>query len=819
MSCSGSTSSQCGKPAVPARLSIKIAGVVFWGVLLVGMLLTLLQVSSLEEEIRGRHVLNTARFTERLEVLAGEGGRTLVEQEAAIRGLLRDYGFLGVVIEEGGRRYRFGETPENADVHRRVLHATHADDRPGEVHAVTLYHQGLSKEIDQRRKLFLIAMGLMFSIFGVVLQRVLDRVLTRPFMGMVETARAFTSGDTGIRFDERREDEFGFLARFFNQALDHLLNQQRELQEALVRVQESEAALFEEKERAEVTLHSIGDAVITTDRAGCIEYLNPVAERLTGWDLKKVRGLPLRQVMRLVNENNRQPVENPVDQCLECGEILELAAHTLLIRENGEEVAIADSAAPIRNRSGDVIGAVMVFHDVGHARKLARQLSYQASHDALTGLYNRREFEERLRQAIEDARKRGTSHAVCYLDLDQFKVVNDTCGHLAGDELLCQLAHLLQGKVRETDVLARLGGDEFGVLLHGCNLEQAARVADELRQVIHEYRYVRDEYSFDVGVSIGVVGVSEQTADLAEVYSAADVACYAAKDAGRNRVHVYQPGDRELERRRGEMRWVARIHQAIDEDRFILYCQALEPLHGEGDEPPHYEVLLRICDDNGREVPPMAFIPAAERYNLMPLIDRWVVERVLGVVAAGQARDREAVWAINISGQSLGDAQLLEYLLEAIGGAGLDGNRLCFEITETAAIANLRRATRFMERLRALGCQFALDDFGSGLSSFAYLKNLEVDYLKIDGSFVRDMCSDPVDYAMVEAISNVGHIMGIRTIAEFVESEEVRLALMEMGVDFAQGYGISPPRRFDEVVAGLQEADDSATVIPFSMSR
>ncbi|MBU2478043.1 MAG: diguanylate cyclase, partial [Gammaproteobacteria bacterium] len=332
-------------------------------------------------------------------------------------------------------------------------------------------------------------MGALFLAFGFILQWILQRVLTRPFLHMVYTAQRFADGSTEARFDERRVDEFGFLGKFFNKALDFLLVQQDELREALNRVRESETALYQEKERAEVTLYSIGDAVITTDESGRVDYFNPVAERLTGWVLENVQGKPLCEVMRLVNENTRETVANPVELCLKCGEILELAEHTLLIRDDGEEVAIADSAAPIRDRAGHIIGAVMVFHDVGHARKLARQLSYQATHDALTGLYNRRAFEEQLKESLESAREEEREHALCYLDLDQFKIVNDTCGHIAGDEMLKQLAHLLQSKVREADVLARLGGDEFGVLLRYCALDQARVIAEDLRRTVRDFRF------------------------------------------------------------------------------------------------------------------------------------------------------------------------------------------------------------------------------------------------------------------------------------------------------------------------------------------
>lgn len=783
------------------RLPLKITGIVFWGMMLVGLLFSLIQLRTLEDQLTGRHTLNADRFsTAIVEHFAAHPEQSPAQARDTIHHLLDELGFTGVTLHMTEGSYRFGETEAGAESHHKaVLDRTMGGAGHGIVR-LQLYHRDIHELMNAKRKELLITMGGLFLAFGFILQWILQRVLTRPFLNMVRTAERFAGGKTEARFDEQRHDEFGFLGKFFNKALDYLLVQQDELREALNRVRESETALYQEKERAEVTLYSIGDAVITTDESGCIDYLNPVAERLTGWSLEDVQGRLISQAMRLVNENSREPVANPVELCLKCGEILELADHTLLIRDDGEEVAIADSAAPIRDRSGSIIGAVMVFHDVGHARKLARQLSYQATHDALTGLYNRRAFEEQLKGALESAREEEREHALCYLDLDQFKVVNDTCGHIAGDEMLKQLAHLLQSKVREADVLARLGGDEFGVLLRYCSLDQAHSVAEDLRRTVRDFRFVCEDHSFETGVSIGVVSVTGQAHTLTEIQSAADVACYAAKEAGRNRVHVYVPDDRELQQRQGEMRWVSRIHKAMAENRFMLYCQPILPVDPHSGLVPHYEFLLRIQGEDGQEVPPMAFIPAAERYNLMPMIDRWVVQNVLRNVAHAMPSLEGVVWTINVSGRSLGDEDFLQMVSDEIEAAEIPGRQICFEITETAAIANLRRAARFIKMLKARGCRFALDDFGSGLSSFAYLKNLEVDYLKIDGGFVRDIATDPIDRAMVEAINSVGHVMRIRTIAEFVENQDILAVLRELGVDYAQGYGIARPQPFDELL-------------------
>jgi len=559
-----------------------------------------------------------------------------------------------------------------------------------------------------------------------------------------------------------------------------------------------ESDLFHEKERAEVTLHSIADAVITTDTQGMVDYLNPVAQLLTGWNAADAQGMPLAKVFDAVAEATGESMGDALGQGALDAQAVGTEQYATLHAKDGSSVSVEQGAAPIRDFNGQVIGSVLVFRDVTRSRELALQLTWAASHDALTGLINRREFERRLAQLLETARIEHKQHAVLYLDLDQFKMVNDTCGHMAGDELLRQLTTTLEKKVRESDTLARLGGDEFGVLLEGCPLERAAAIADALRTAITEFRFVWQDKVFENGVSIGVVAITEHSESTARIMSAADSACYVAKDQGRNRVHVSHADDSELSLRQGEMQWVQRISRALAEDRLRLYYQAIAPLFPEpcpveGCAPAeHYEVLLRMVDESGKVVPPMAFIPAAERYNMMPAIDRWVIRTALDYLAT-KGTSPGSTCSINLSGQSLGDEQMLEYIVGQLEDSGVAPECICFEITETAAIANLTRATRFMQVLKGMGCRFSLDDFGSGMSSFGYLKHLRVDYLKIDGSFVRDMVEDEVDHAMVEAINRIGHVMGIRTIAEFVENDAILDRLRTMGVDFAQGYGIHKP--------------------------
>jgi diguanylate cyclase (GGDEF)-like protein/PAS domain S-box-containing protein len=557
----------------------------------------------------------------------------------------------------------------------------------------------------------------------------------------------------------------------------------------------AETRVFEEKERAQVTLQSIGDGVITTDAEGRVDYINPVAQELAGLEIRNARGKPIDKIMTIINEHTRASVENPVLRCLKEGRVIALAENSVLINHQGIEIAIQDSAAPIRDRIGNIIGAVMVFHDVSKEARLFRQLSYQASHDALTGLINRREFENRLVAALDNAcGQNGHAHALLYFDLDQFKVVNDTFGHTAGDELLRQVSELVQSNIRSTDVLARLGGDEFGILLERCTEERAIEVAEAIRSAVEAFRFAWQDACTSIRCSIGVVMVNKDSPSVASVMSSADVACYSAKDMGRNQVHLYQDSDASV--RHEEMKWVSRITSAVEDNRFELFYQ---PIIGIGSNAVgargHYELLLRMRGDHGKIVGPDQFIPAAERYNLMSMLDRWVIRETLSQLADRNHDSEQARFtlAINLSGTSLSEDRFLEFVIDELKRQRLPQGAICFEITETAAISNLARVIHFMQTLRKLGCKFSLDDFGSGLSSFTYLKNLPVDYLKIDGQFIRNVAEDSVDESMVRAISQVGRAMGIATIAERVESKKVLDKLGDLGIEFAQGFFIARP--------------------------
>jgi diguanylate cyclase (GGDEF)-like protein len=436
---------------------------------------------------------------------------------------------------------------------------------------------------------------------------------------------------------------------------------------------------------------------------------------------------------------------------------------------------------------------VLVFHDVTEAREATRKLAYQATHDTLTGLINRREFERQIEDALQDAKARGTDNAFCYMDLDQFKVVNDTCGHIAGDGLLIELATLLRHRVRETDTVARLGGDEFGILMRNLPLNEARALAEDIRNRIRDYRFLWEGQTFEVGISIGVVPIRPDTPAAADIFSNADIACFVAKDKGRNQIHVSSMDDVEQARRHLEMQWSVRIPSALENDRFVLHCQKIYPLDADSTEAPRCELLVRMLDEDGTLILPGRLIPAAERFRHMPDIDRWVIHNALALIARHGARMGLAAYAINLSGQSLGQEDLLDFVKREILRSGVKPSLVTFEITETAAIRNVSHAARFMTELKKMGCQFALDDFGSGLSSFGYLKMLPVDYLKIDGSFVRNMVHDEHDHSIVVAITQIAKTLKIGCVAECVENEATLLALKEIGVDYGQGNFLHRP--------------------------
>lgn len=582
----------------------------------------------------------------------------------------------------------------------------------------------------------------------------------------------------------------GALARAVRHAVEIATQQRRRLA--------AEQALFAEKERAQVILRSIVEGVVSTDAAGLVMFINPAAEALTGWSLEESVGRPLAEVMEIVDETSGEPVRSAFDHCRASGEPVSAGDDVTLLSRHGQRYALHQSVAPIRGLDNYISGYVVVFSDVTEARRLAKRLSYQATHDSLTGLVNRAEFERRLDRLLrptEGAALAG-DHAVCFLDLDHFKVVNDTCGHLAGDDLLQRVAEALRSRVRSRDTVARLGGDEFGILMEHCSIQQATRIGESLRRAVAGLRFARDGRVFRVGASIGLAAVSPGLATRTEVLRAADHACYSAKEAGRDRVRVFDRTDSETRRRLGDMEWLGRLQHALQEGRFSFRYQPIVPLLDEvSDHGEHFELLLRLRDDSGDLVAPGGFLPAAERYGMATMIDRWVVSSALAWLREHPAvLDSLYLCNINLSGRSLTDADFLGHVLQALGHTRIPPGKICFEITETSAIASLDSATQFIAGLSAHGCSFALDDFGSGLSSFGYLRSLAVDFVKIDGSLVHTMVTNPASSAMVASIAQIGRAMGKRVVAEWVEDDATLHQLKALGVHYGQGHWIASPR-------------------------
>jgi len=551
----------------------------------------------------------------------------------------------------------------------------------------------------------------------------------------------------------------------------------------------------ERSEPQALALSSLSEAIIATDKDGRIDYMNPAAEQLTGSTADAAAGKLLEEIVSLVDETDRRLLSDPVHQALTTGAAVNLSRRALMLsRANGSERSIELSASPMRNSARELVGAVAILHDVTELRGLTRQMSYQATHDALTGLVNRREFERRLEEGIESGHRGDGQHVLAYLDLDRFKLVNDTSGHLAGDGMLREVAKLLRDAVRDSDTVGRLGGDEFGILLVGCPLEKARQIADDVCRAVGDHRFVWRDKIYNIGASIGLVEISRESGTLEEMLVAADTACYVAKKQGSGRVVVYSARDEALARHTGEIQWLQRLQSALKENRFHLYQQVIVPAEGE-DGGPAMEVLLRLQDESGHDLPPAEFMRAAERYRLMGLVDRWVVQTTLSALGRGAisvAPERSV--AINISGQTLGDVQFLEFVVECLDSTGVTPGQVCFEIAESAVIANLDHARRFVGVLHGMGCQFALDDFGSGVGSFSNLKTLPLDYLKIDGSFIRNLARDSVNQAMVTAMIKLARTLNFKVIAEQVEDSDAEEAARRMGVDYLQGYAIGRPQ-------------------------
>jgi diguanylate cyclase (GGDEF)-like protein/PAS domain S-box-containing protein len=542
-------------------------------------------------------------------------------------------------------------------------------------------------------------------------------------------------------------------------------------------------------------LDALGDGVITTDAEGRIAYVNKAGEGLIGRPAADALGRTLPEVIDLVQEGDRKSLGDPVRQCLSTGGRVHVGRRGMVVSGEAEgERSIELTVSPLRDAEGELTGTVVGLRDVSDLRGLTRQMSYQASHDALTGLVNRREFERRLQEALESAHGAGQRHVLCYLDLDRFKAVNDECGHTAGDSMLREVAALIKDAVRDSDTVGRLGGDEFGILLVGCPLEKARQIADDVVRAVADYRFVWKDKIFNIGVSVGLVEISRESGSIEDLIGAADSACYVAKQQG-GHVHVYSARDEAQARSRGEIHWLQQLQSALKEGRFELHSQPIAPVDGQPVSGPGLEILLRLKDESGVSVAPGEFMKAAERYRLMPHVDRWVVQTALAALGRGAVKlPSGRSMCINLSGQTLGDSAFLEFVVDCLDRTGVAPDRICFEVTENSVITNIEHARRFIGVLHGMGCQFALDDFGRGLSSFANLKNLSLDYVKIDGYFIRNLASDTVNQAMVTAMIKLARSLNFRVIAEHVEDMSALESARRMGVDFVQGFQVGRPQ-------------------------
>jgi len=566
---------------------------------------------------------------------------------------------------------------------------------------------------------------------------------------------------------------------------------------ALEMLPNPEKDLAPARPRAMVTLDAMGESVITVDASGAIDYVNHSAETLLGQTFDQVVGKSFADVASLVDESDRRSLGDPVRKALATGGRVTMGKRAVLVPTNGAlERSVEISVTPLKSETQSTNGLVLVMHDTSELRGLTRQMTYQASHDALTGLVNRREFERRLREAMDAAQTGEAAHALCYLDLDRFKVVNDTCGHTAGDNMLREVATIIKDSVRDSDTAGRIGGDEFALLLVGCPLEKARQIADDVVRSINDYRFVWKDKIFNIGVSIGLVEIGRGGGSIEDVMNSADSACYVAKKQGGVHVHVYSAREEATARHSGEIHWLQKLQSALRDNKFELYYQPIVPAHSTVERGPAIEVFVRLEAEDGQpSVPPGEFIRAAERYRLMPHVDRWVVQAVLSALGRGGMRvpPGRSV-AINISGQTLGDSEFLEFVVECFDHTGANPADICFEVTESAVVANLDHARRFIAVLHGMGCEFALDDFGSGLSSFSTLKTLPMDYLKIDGSFIGNLAADTVNQAMVSAMIELSRSLNFRIVAEQVEDQLSLDTVKEMGIDFVQGFIIARPQ-------------------------
>lgn len=628
--------------------------------------------------------------------------------------------------------------------------------------------------------------GVLYATLAIVIGGFLawwmGQNLTKRIYHLIAITKKVRLGERDISFETGSKDELQELAHNFAEMLKVL--------------QTSESMLFNAKEEAEIILKSIGDAVIVIKPNGKVSYMNPVAEVLTGWSRNRAFNQHIDDIMHIFSDEDKSPLKNPAFLALQSGEPINVFNQSTLINRHGDSYSIEDSAAPIIDKDGSIVGAVIVLHDATEQRALQKKLKWQATHDSLTQLSNRQAFENKLDELIELSNQNPHQpNTLIYIDLDQFKVVNDTVGHTAGDQLLRQISIALSKSIDADTFLARIGGDEFAILLQNRDIAFAEKLAQSLLKSIANQRLYWENKAFDIGASMGIAAIHKALNKTA-ILSRADIACYLAKDKGRNRIQTYIENDESLESGKRMLDRVQEIKEALNENRLVLFGQVLTPLQRQ-EEKIHLEILVRMVDKHGEMVPPSQFLPAAERFNLMPLIDSAVIHQSIQWLKSHH-RNVELI-NINISGQSLADRQFNDQLIQTLELNHTLNTKICFEITETVAITQIGDAIEFLTRIKTFGCKLALDDFGSGFSSFSWLKNLPVDYVKIDGAFIKDVLNDPIDAAMVRAIKELGDTMNIQSIAEFVESQEIANWLLETGIDYAQGFHFHKPEPLEKL--------------------
>jgi len=625
---------------------------------------------------------------------------------------------------------------------------------------------------------------LILAIATILIARVFARSVTRPIVNINDGVKTIKNGDLNYRIPIDFTGELAELARGINNMTSSLETAQANDK------RRAEDELFIEKTKALITLEAIGEGVITTDTNGNITYLNPAAEKLTGFTNKYAFNKPLSDIFKIKHEYNDSFTNYPILDCIEHSKKIHHEVGFILYCDNGTEYAIRESATPLLDKEENVVGAVLVFYDFTSIKKMSDNLAYQATHDDLTGLTNRRAFEEKMHDIINNISVNET-HTLCYIDLDRFKIINDTCGHLAGDELLKLISTKISEHVRRNDLFARLGGDEFGIIFYNCDIPKAIQLAENIKSTISELKFTWGSHTFTIGSCIGVVPIvyGEKMSDL---MMTVDTACYVAKDKGRNRIHVYEKNDEDILQRQGELQWFHTINKALENDSFELYSQKISPFSDKSNTDIH-EILIRL-NKNGEIISPGSFIPAAERYSLMTKVDMWVISTLFKQIKNHDTLSNQTYFSINLSGQTLTDESFIEFLNNELDSTNTSPDKLIFEITETAAISNFNAAINFIELFKQRGCKFALDDFGSGMSSFQYLSKLPLDYIKIDGSFVKDIQNNLYNQSVIKSIGQIGHSLGLNIIAEFVENDEILLELENYFIDYVQGYNIQKPR-------------------------